>query len=152
MFASTVVVRGATVSDSPPLFDATSRTLKLRLEADNPGLFLRPDMYVDIEFRAPAPNGISVPAEAILDSGMQKIVQTMRATDAYVDPDAYLERAAAHEGSWWPEWQQWLVRDGGEQVKARKPRKPIEPAVPGSSRRTWGRRSCTSTSSCSPRT
>jgi YHS domain-containing protein len=64
----------ATVSNSPPLFDATSRTLKLRLETDNPGMFLRPDMYVDIEFRAPAPAGISVPAEAILDSGMQKIV------------------------------------------------------------------------------
>jgi RND family efflux transporter MFP subunit len=64
----------ATVSNSPPLFDAASRTLKLRLETDNPGMFLRPDMYVDIEFHAPAPAGISVPAESILDSGMQKIV------------------------------------------------------------------------------
>jgi membrane fusion protein, copper/silver efflux system len=64
----------ATVSDSPPLFDATSRTLKLRLETDNPGMLLRPDMYVDVEFRAPAPAGISVPAGAVLDSGMQKIV------------------------------------------------------------------------------
>lgn len=64
----------ATVSDSPPLFDAASRTLKLRLEADNPGMLMRPDMYVDVEFRAPAPAGISIPAEAVLDSGMQKIV------------------------------------------------------------------------------
>jgi polyhydroxyalkanoate synthase subunit PhaC len=45
--------------------------------------------------------------------------------------EAWLETATRHEGSWWPEWQQWLVRDGGEQVKARKPKKPIEPA-PGS--------------------
>ena len=64
----------ATVSDSPPLFDPASRTLKLRLEADNPGMLLRPDMFVDVEFRTPAPAGISVPAQAILDSGMQKIV------------------------------------------------------------------------------
>jgi membrane fusion protein, copper/silver efflux system len=64
----------ATVSASPPLFDSTSRTLKLRLEADNPGMLLRPDMFVDVEFRTPAPTGISVPAQAILDSGMQKIV------------------------------------------------------------------------------
>ncbi len=64
----------ATVSDSPPLFDSASRTLKLRLEADNPAMLLRPDMFVDVEFRTPAPAGISVPAQAILDSGMQKIV------------------------------------------------------------------------------
>ena len=64
----------ATVTDTPPLFDPASRTLKLRLESDNPGLLLRPDMYVDVEFRAPAPTGISIPLEAVLDSGMQKIV------------------------------------------------------------------------------
>jgi membrane fusion protein, copper/silver efflux system len=64
----------ATVSDSPPLFDTASRTFKLRLEADNPGLVLRPDMFVDLEFRADAPAGLSVPAEAVIDSGAQKIV------------------------------------------------------------------------------
>lgn len=45
--------------------------------------------------------------------------------------EAWMETAIRHEGSWWPEWQQWLVRDGGERVKARKPKKTIEPA-PGS--------------------
>jgi len=43
----------------------------------------------------------------------------------------WLETATRNEGSWWPEWQQWLVRDGGAKVKARKPKKEIEPA-PGS--------------------
>lgn len=75
----------AIVSDSPPLFDPASRTLKLRLEADNPGIMLRPDMYVDVEFRAPAPSGISVPAEAILDSGMQKIVY-LETADGVFEP------------------------------------------------------------------
>jgi Cu(I)/Ag(I) efflux system membrane fusion protein len=64
----------AKVSDVPPLFDPASRTLKLRLEADNPGMLLRPDMLVDVEFQVPAPVGISVPQEAVLDSGLQKIV------------------------------------------------------------------------------
>jgi membrane fusion protein, copper/silver efflux system len=75
----------ATVTDTPPLFDPASRTLKLRLESDNPGLLLRPDMYVDVEFRAPAPTGISVPAEAVLDSGMQKIVY-LQTSDGVFEP------------------------------------------------------------------
>jgi len=45
--------------------------------------------------------------------------------------EAWLETATRHEGSWWPQWQQWLVRDGAEKVRARKPKKEIEPA-PGS--------------------
>jgi len=64
----------AVVSSAPPVFDPTSRTLKVRLEADNPGLLMRPDMFADIEFNSSAPAGISVPADAVLDSGMRKIV------------------------------------------------------------------------------
>jgi RND family efflux transporter MFP subunit len=64
----------ATVGSSTPLFDDAARTLKLRLEADNPGLLLRPDMFVDVEFEAKIPSGISIPSDAVLDSGMRKIV------------------------------------------------------------------------------
>ncbi|MGC2195750.1 MAG: efflux RND transporter periplasmic adaptor subunit [Terriglobales bacterium] len=77
----------ATVSDTPPVFDPASRTLKLRLETDNPGLLLRPDMFVDVEFHAPAPKGISIPAEAVLDSGMQKIVY-LETSDGVFEPRA----------------------------------------------------------------
>jgi membrane fusion protein, copper/silver efflux system len=77
----------ATVSNNPPLFDPASRTLKLRLETDNPGMLLRPDMYVDVEFRAPVPPGISVPSEAVLDSGMQKIVY-LESGDGIFEPRA----------------------------------------------------------------
>jgi len=45
--------------------------------------------------------------------------------------EQWMETATRHEGSWWPEWHAWLVRDGLEMVKARKPKKEIEPA-PGS--------------------
>lgn len=64
----------ARVSSNTPLFDPASRTLKLRLEADNPRLLLRPEMFVDVEFQAKVLPGLSVPADAVLDSGMRRIV------------------------------------------------------------------------------
>ncbi|MEX0695492.1 MAG: class I poly(R)-hydroxyalkanoic acid synthase [Rhodospirillales bacterium] len=38
-----------------------------------------------------------------------------------VDPDAYLEAASQHEGSWWPDWQKWVKKYAGADVAARKP-------------------------------
>jgi RND family efflux transporter MFP subunit len=73
----------ATVSNVPPVFDPASRTLKLRLEADNPGFLLRPDMFVDLEFSIQAPPGLSVSEEAVLDSGLQKIVYVQTAKDLF---------------------------------------------------------------------
>lgn len=75
----------AVVSSTVPLFDETSRTLKVRLEADNPGLILRPDMFVDVEFQTPAPAGLTVPADAVLDSGMRKIVY-VETSDGVFEP------------------------------------------------------------------
>jgi len=64
----------AVVSTVLPQFDASTRTLKVRLEADNPGYILRPDMFVDIELPIQFPPAITVPADAILDSGLKKTV------------------------------------------------------------------------------
>jgi Cu(I)/Ag(I) efflux system membrane fusion protein len=68
----------ARVSDVLPQFDATSRTLKVRLEADNPGYALRPDMFVDVEFPVRLPPALFVPVEAVLDSGTKKTVFVAR--------------------------------------------------------------------------
>lgn len=75
----------ATVSDTPPLFDPASRTLKLRLEAENHGFVLRPDMFVDLEFNAKAPPGLAIPQDAVIDSGLQKIVY-VEASDGVFEP------------------------------------------------------------------
>jgi RND family efflux transporter MFP subunit len=64
----------ALVANVPPRFDSTSRTLQVRLEADNPGLLLRPDMFVDVELPINLPPAITVPADAVLDSGLKKTV------------------------------------------------------------------------------
>jgi RND family efflux transporter MFP subunit len=64
----------ARVSDTVPQFEATTRTLKVRLEADNSGLTLKPDMYVDLQLSRRLSPGLSVPIEAVLDSGLRKVV------------------------------------------------------------------------------
>jgi Cu(I)/Ag(I) efflux system membrane fusion protein len=66
-------------------FDAASRTLKVRLELDNPGMVLLPDMFVDVEFEIQEPEGISVPADALLDAGRRKVV-FVAASDGGFEP------------------------------------------------------------------
>jgi len=36
--------------------------------------------------------------------------------EKYVDPDAWQKTAIHHEGSWWPCWRDWLVRQSSEQI------------------------------------
>jgi RND family efflux transporter MFP subunit len=57
-----------------PQVDPQTRTLKVRLEADNPATLLKPEMFVDVEFQAPLGASLSVPAEAVLDAGLTKTV------------------------------------------------------------------------------
>jgi membrane fusion protein, copper/silver efflux system len=68
----------ARVSDILPQIDPSSRTLKLRLEADNGDFALRPDMFVDVDLTVATPPGLSVPADAVLDSGLSKRVYVDR--------------------------------------------------------------------------
>ena len=62
------------VSDVLPEVDPVTRVLKVRLEADNPGYKLRPNMFVSVAVPVSLPSGVSVPADAILDSGLSKRV------------------------------------------------------------------------------
>ncbi len=64
----------ARVSPVLPQFDAATRTLKVRLEADNPGYVLRPEMFVDVEMPVELGPAITVPKEAVLDSGTRRVV------------------------------------------------------------------------------
>lgn len=64
----------ASVTSELPQFDAGTRTLKVRLVADNPGYVLRPDMFADIELPIQIPPAIVIPADAVLDSGTRQTV------------------------------------------------------------------------------
>ena len=69
------------MSNVLPEVDPMTRATKVRLEADNPGYKLRPNMFVSVAAPIALPAGISVPADAILDSGVSKRV-FVRTSDA----------------------------------------------------------------------
>lgn len=64
----------ARVSYIQPQVDPATRTLKVRLQTANPGFQLKPDMFVDVEFAGGAPLRMTVPVDAVLDSGTRKVV------------------------------------------------------------------------------
>jgi membrane fusion protein, copper/silver efflux system len=57
-----------------PQFDAATQSFKVRLEADNPGFLLRPDMFVDVDLQIPYAPSILVPADAVVMSGLRNSV------------------------------------------------------------------------------
>ena len=57
-----------------PQLDPTTRTLKVRLEVPNPRHELKPDMFANVEFHIDYGRQISVPEEAVLDSGQEQTV------------------------------------------------------------------------------
>ena len=73
----------ARVSSVLPQFDPVTRTLQVRLEAANPGLMFRPDMFVDVELESPSLAALTVPADALLDSGLTRLVYVDRGNGAF---------------------------------------------------------------------
>jgi RND family efflux transporter MFP subunit len=57
-----------------PQVDPVTRTLKVRLNMDNPGVMLKPDMYADVDFLLNIPSRVTVPADAVLNAGERKTV------------------------------------------------------------------------------
>jgi RND family efflux transporter MFP subunit len=59
----------ARISDSLPQSESGGGTVKLRLEVDNPKFALRPEQLVDIEVPLHLPPAVTVPLDALVDSG-----------------------------------------------------------------------------------
>jgi RND family efflux transporter MFP subunit len=76
---------GARIDYLQPEVDPMTRTLKVRLNMDNPGLMLKPDMYADVEFRVNIPSRLTVPADAVLNAGERQTVFVDRG-NGYFEP------------------------------------------------------------------
>jgi len=67
-----------------PQVDATTRTVRVRLVFENPGLLLKPGMYVNVVLGVPLGSQLMIPASGVLQSGAHQI--------AFVDKgNGYLE-------------------------------------------------------------
>jgi membrane fusion protein, copper/silver efflux system len=75
----------ARVSNALPQFDAESRTMKIRLEAENADYSLRPGMFVDADIPVSRPGVLTVPIDAVVDSGVRKRVFVDRG-NGYFEP------------------------------------------------------------------
>lgn len=75
----------ARVAYVQPQIDPATRTMKVRLEAANPGMRLKPDMFVNIEFTLAGARQLTVPAEAVVDTGTRQTV-FVDLGDGYLSP------------------------------------------------------------------
>lgn len=57
-----------------PFLDPKSRTVKVRVELANPGLRLKPDMFVNAVVKVSMGNSVAVPASAVVDTGKRQVV------------------------------------------------------------------------------
>lgn len=68
-----------------PGLDPATRTLQVRIEAPNPGMRLKPDMYLDVAFEQHSDRMLTVPATAVLDTGLRQTVFVHRG-NGYMEP------------------------------------------------------------------
>lgn len=57
-----------------PFLDPKTRTLRLRVEIPNPGLKLKPEMYVTATIKVPMADSLVVPVGAVMDTGKRQVV------------------------------------------------------------------------------
>jgi Cu(I)/Ag(I) efflux system membrane fusion protein len=80
----------AQVSKTLATFDPATQSMKIRLEADNPGYTLRPDMFVDVEFTIPYEPSIVIPTEAVVAAGLRSTVFVEHSPGVFVPRAVHL--------------------------------------------------------------
>jgi Cu(I)/Ag(I) efflux system membrane fusion protein len=72
--ASAPGTREGTVAFLQPTLDAATRTLRVRFDVDNAAGTLRPGMYATVRLEHPLGDVLALPEEAVIDTGVRRIV------------------------------------------------------------------------------
>jgi RND family efflux transporter MFP subunit len=75
----------ARVNYIQPQVDPTTRTLQVRLDASNPAMRMKPDMFVNVEFKTSAAAQMTIPTDSVLDTGERQTVFVDRGA-GYLEP------------------------------------------------------------------
>ncbi len=68
-----------------PYLNSETRTNRIRIDAENPAFKLKPDMYANLEINVDYGTVLTIPQEALLDSGERKYVFVVLG-DGYFEP------------------------------------------------------------------
>ena len=79
-----------------PFLDPKTRTVKVRVELANPGLKLKPDMFVNATIRVPLGSAVVVPVGAVMDTGKRQVVWVETQPGMFEPRDV---KVGAREGS-----------------------------------------------------
>jgi RND family efflux transporter MFP subunit len=74
---------GGRVSYIFPQVDPQTRTLKARIDVENPGFVLKPEMFVNVRLGAAHPARLAVPEDAVIDTGSRTIVYVDKGQGAF---------------------------------------------------------------------
>jgi len=74
-----------------PYLEAKTRTVKVRIELDNPGQLLKPDMYADVDVQSDRQiDALTVPSEAVIRTGTRNMVFVQTAPGRFEPRDVTL--------------------------------------------------------------
>jgi Cu(I)/Ag(I) efflux system membrane fusion protein/cobalt-zinc-cadmium efflux system membrane fusion protein len=68
-----------------PQVDMATRTVRVRLVVQNPGLKLKPGMYVNCDLKAPLGRQLAIPSSAVLQTGTRSLVFLYKG-NGYLEP------------------------------------------------------------------
>ena len=66
-----------------PILEAKTRSNRIRILVANPGLRLKPQMYVDVYLKSNSKYTLAIPKEAVLDTGRRKLAYVDRGNGLY---------------------------------------------------------------------
>lgn len=72
-----------TVRSVDPIFSEETRTLRARIETEDPQKELRPEMYVETEIKADPGRVLTVPVSAVLDTGERQLAFVLTGKDSF---------------------------------------------------------------------
>lgn len=95
------------VTSIDPVLNPETRSSRVRIQVENPGSLLRTEMYVDVRIKSTEGRFLSIPVEAIIDTGTRQIAFIAK-EDGYFEPrlvvlgnkkeDFYVVQAGLKEG------------------------------------------------------